>query len=135
MTVVCCGPEASGTRLLARIVAQMGLQSWHRSMPHGEDWWSWKEIRDARFVIITRRLDVTTKSALARKHVQTPQQHLQEWAKAIRLLSEIPNAYWLTYESLIASPRMQVTNLANYLGVNPPINLIEIVDGNSKWLT
>lgn len=131
--VICCGPESSGTRLLTTIVEAMGLDAVHRSMPHGEQWWNAGEFADARFVVIVRRIDATTKSAVAARHVRSAEQHRLEWSRAINTLAAIRGAYWICYEALAASPQIQIANLAAWLGVETPRELPNIVDGNAKW--
>jgi len=67
--VVATGPVASGTRLLHRILAGWGLETVHRSMPNYEDFWTADDFPpDVRFVIITRRPDISTRSALVSGH-------------------------------------------------------------------
>lgn len=140
--VVVTGPESSGTRLLAGIVRDvLGVEAWHHSMPHGDagpngdGWWLPEEFPDARFVIIVRRPDVTGPSAVFHSHVPTLAQHREEWQRAISVLASIPDAYWMSYEALVANPVVQISSLAHWLGTTlDPEKLPEITDRNDRWL-
>jgi hypothetical protein len=132
-TVVCCGPESSGTRLLSKIVSEnLGLVSYHQSMPHAGRWWTAQDFPGARFVVIVRRPDFTQRSAVIRGLVRDQDEAREHWEEAMIRLASIPNAYWISYEALVAHPSMQIDNLARWLGVKAN-GYPEVYDGNSKW--
>lgn len=142
MTVVCCGPESSGTRILAEIVRDyVGEEVVHRSVPHGNEgtdgdgWWDAADFADARFVVIVRRPDVTALSSLAHNHTASVQQHRAEWQRAIGFLATLPAAYWVSYEALVAAPQVQADNIAQWLGVTPTGAMPAVADYNGKWLS
>lgn len=134
--MVACGPESSGTRLLARILSDyIGVDTVHHSMPNGGEWWDFRKFGPrARFVVIQRRPDATTASAMARNMAATADDHARDWARAVSMLAAIPGAYWLSYEALIAQPRVQADNLARWLRRMPRGHLEAITDENAKWL-
>jgi hypothetical protein len=111
----------------------MGLNAKHLSMPEGDDWWSWKDEMPALFVIMTRRPDIRNISAYKSGHVDDVNQAENEWYIAIQRLSAIPNAYWMSYEAMVANQRQQVQNLADWLNVNPPVAVEEWRDGNLPY--
>lgn len=140
--VVCCGPESSGTRWLHRIVARyIGVPAIHRSVPHGNEgrdhdgWWDPNEFPGSRFVVIIRRPDVTTLSALSHHHARTAAEHRLEWRRAIAMLAAIPGAYWINYEALYAATKVQADNLAAWLGAVPTGRLPRAEDQNARWLS
>ena len=139
--IVCCGPPSSGTRLLHGVVRDRfrvhHSEVYHMAMPAEGLWWSWRDFDDAsRFVVIQRRPDATVKSALAANHPTLPEtaagMHAM-WLRSIECLAAIPNAYWLSYEALVANPRQQVDNLGAWLGMkwSGPLG---IYDANAKWV-
>ena len=145
--IVCTGPISSGTRLMAGIVRDdWGLDAVHRSMPHWETWWDWRDFpADTRFVIIVRRPDFSVQSAYRsghgnpglhgwkhRKHRAEKRELMEWWWKAIGLLAGFPRAWWLSYEALVAEPRQQLENLAGWLGVKPVLKR-KIHDANERW--
>lgn len=140
--VICCGPESSCTRLLHRIVSEyIGVEAIHRSMPHGDEgpegdgWWSPDEFPGARFIVITRRPDVTGLSAMAHNHVDSIGQHRNEWQRAMGILAAIPDAYWVSFEALLLWPEVQAANIARWLGVDPPREMPPVHNVNLKWLS
>lgn len=68
--IICCGFVNSGTRLLHKIVqGDLGVESMHRSYPHWDELWSWRNFPTVyRFAIITRRPDVAIPGAVAAGH-------------------------------------------------------------------
>jgi hypothetical protein len=134
--IVVCGPESSGTRILHRVVTEyIRVDAIHRSMPNAGAWWDWRDFGDrARFVVITRRPDITTQSILARGMAPNAEAHADDWARAMALLAAIPGAIWITYEALLAEPRMQADNIAHWLRRRPTGLMPEIVDNNAKWI-
>lgn len=140
--VICCGPESSCTHLLHRIVVEyIGVPAIHRSLPHGDEgpqgdgWWQPDDFPPARFVIITRRPDVTGLSAIAHGHVTDIGQHRNEWQRAIGVLAAIPDAYWVAYEALLLWPEVQADNIARWLGVEPTGAMPPVYNNNEKWLS
>jgi hypothetical protein len=127
----------------------------HLSMPEGiagpwqpdglsenDAWWNWEEVAAAweeitgeptRFVVSFRRPDITGRSAVARRLVRSLSEHRKEWARAIAMLLEIPDAYWVSYDALIADPQGTVADLAEWIGV-PFTEVKGIRNENAKWL-
>jgi hypothetical protein len=131
MNVVVCGPESSGTTIMARVVRDyIVVPVVHRSMPHLHDWWDWRDY-PGRYVIIVRRADLTVRSQEAR---QMPHAGAESWHRAMAMLAQIPDAYWVSYEALVAAPQRQADNVARWLGVTPQGVMPQIVDANAKWL-
>jgi hypothetical protein len=116
------------------VTEYLGLEATHHSQPNGGEWWDWTKFEGARFVVIQRRPDATTSSALAREMAPDRQAHAVDWAAAMKLLAAIPDAYWMSYEALLAQPLVQAQNLAGWLGVTPTGVMPEITDENAKWL-
>lgn len=134
--IIATGPESSGTRILAQLIRDyLQTDVTHLSMPNAGEWWDWADYPGARFVVIQRRPDVTTQSALARQMAPSAEDHRQDWQRAIGLLASIPDAYWVTYEALLAAPQTQADNVAHWLGMVPSGELPAVVDENAKWLT
>lgn len=132
--VLVCGPEASGTQLVTRIVAtDPRAHAMHRSLPEGEEWWDWRDFDPHAVVVVIRRPDVRALSAIKATHVRTLGEAETEWQRAIRELASIPNAVWLSYEALVADPDTQIANLSHRLGLE--LHAPEpIVDRNAAWM-
>jgi hypothetical protein len=146
--IVCCGFVNSGTRLLHKIVQQdLGVQNAiHRSYPHWDDLWSWRNFpTGTKFIIIWRRPDVAIPGAVAAMHPglkegirRDPPADREEvlgwYLEWLKVAASIPDAYWLTYEALVADPQTQIDNLARWLGVARIRVTRQIRDENRKWL-
>lgn len=104
-------------------------------MPHGipRKWWDWRDFPKARFVIITRRPDVAGLSVVQRRFTSDLMTHHFEWFEAIRLLSSIPDAHWVSYEALVADPQTQVDTLADWIGCPRRPLRTKVIDQNAKW--
>jgi hypothetical protein len=152
--IVCTGPVSSGTRVLTDIVKALCPEDevLHHSMPHWDKFWDEHDFPiGTRYVVITRRHDFTIESAYRQGHGNPAQigwSHLdhrmtkadlsQWWDTAMHNLSGLPNAYWMSYEALIANTEQQCRNLADWLAVPDRVwvdaSLPEVYDGNEKWL-
>ena len=147
--IVVTGPISSGTRLTTRLLQGWGFDVEHRSMPHWDRFWGWDRFEaDTRFVIITRRPDISTRSAHRQGHGNpnlqgwehldhrlTEEELMEWWIQAMRRLADFPRAWWMTYEGLTGNPQQQMGNLAHWLGMEEMPELSELVyDGNAQWL-
>lgn len=149
--VIVCGPISSGTRMLTKIVQSWGVDAEHRSMPHWDYFWSTMDpaFIARRYVIITRRPDISIRSAYRQGHGnpalggvwakydhRLTLQELHEWWKsAIGLLAQLQPAYWTSYEAWVADPQIQAALLADWLKIEGPAGLpFTIRDENEKWL-
>lgn len=133
--IVACGGQSNGTRLLTRIIATSGEDVIHRSLPHGGQWWKWTDFPPGtRFVVIIRDI----RMAIASEVRINP--HLDNIArlseinqkKSLRWLRRIPNAYFVSYEELVASPDEVVSRMSRDLGLNLSVPE-EIYDANEKY--
>jgi hypothetical protein len=148
--IVCCGPISSGTRMLTKLVTKLcpNEQVVHHSMPQWIEFWDRSKFPEGtRYVVILRRPDISVRSAKhlghgnIRKEAFKPLGHdlseqelNQWWWQAIDKLAGLPDAYWMSYEALLADKHTQVRNLARWLGVTPPKNPpIDITDQDEKW--
>lgn len=135
-SVVACGPENSGTRLLHQVLIEyVGIEAVHRSMPNAGVWW--QPDPDERYVVITRRPDVTCLSILGRHPalVRDIGEARSNWDRAIRAMAAIPGAFWITYEALMVEPTTQADAIAAWLGVEPAGIMPTMIDANVKWLS
>lgn len=133
--VLVCGPEASGTQLVARIVAtDPRALVIHRSLPHGDEWWDWRlATRADEAVVVLRRPDVRALSAIKATHVRTLAEAESEYSRAIADLARIPDAVWISYEALVADPDTQIATLGRRLGLE--LRAPErIEDRNAPWI-
>jgi len=139
--ITVCGPEGSGTRALKvnveRLVAPAEVR--HLSMPLGDRWWDDRDVDGDRVIVITRRPDVQNICAFRQGCTSSPAEAAEEWPRAIAALARIPDAYWVSYEALVANPKQQLLNVCRWLGIVPRFeNLIEdqwwpIRDENAKY--
>jgi hypothetical protein len=145
--IIVCGFVSSGTRLLHRIIHDdFGLKAVHRSYPHWEKFWDWKEYpRDIQWVIIDRRTDVAIQSAMKHKHpgvrkgiYRDPPAKYEEilgWHKRwLEMSASIPDAYRLSYEALVADSSAETARLATHFGVTGWYKQRQVRDENAKWL-
>jgi hypothetical protein len=133
--VICCGPGSSGTRFLAKVVYEnLGGDAYHQSMPHGDRWWTHKDFPGARFVIIQRRPDVTQLSVISHGYTEDYTVAREHWDRAIGILASIPDAYWISYEALMADTKVQIDNLAKWLGL-PVLSYPTPKNGSTRWLS
>lgn len=133
MRVLCTGPEASGTRLLSRAVATRA-DTVHRSMPHGNNWWEpdLGQFGCHRAVVIVRDRLITARSADNAGHARTVEQGLERRDRAIGILSQLPDALWVSYEGIFPNPDGWLSVISGWLGVD--LEWPErVVDGNEKW--
>lgn len=125
MRVLCTGPESSGTRLLTRLVENLGIEAIHKSIPHGMEWWSHTENVD-RIICVVRDPFVTIISATEAGHpghwigleATFPYRITHAWEVMVKHISEY-DVPWIpiTYEGLIQRPQWTVDNIADWLGV------------------
>jgi hypothetical protein len=152
--IVCTGPISSGTRVLTEIVRALCPQDdvKHHSMPHWDTFWDEHRFPyDTRYVVITRRFDITIESAYSQGHGNpevaawahmdhrlTKDELRSWWDTAMRNLAGLPDAYWMSYEALVANTEQQCRNLADWLKVPDRVwvdaDIPEVYDGNDKWL-
>jgi len=135
-SVVACGPENSGTRLLHKVLTSyLDVDAVHRSMPDAGVWW--EPSPDERYVVIVRRPDVTCLSILGRHPALVCDigEARANWDRAVCALAAIPGAFWVTYEALMAEPAVQADNIAAWLGAEPAGAMPEMIDANVKWLS
>lgn len=144
--IIACGFVSSGTRLLHGLISEgLGLKSVHRSYPHWDKFWHWTDYpADMKWVVIHRRPDVAIAAAhkaghpgIRRNIRRDPPATLDEimdwWDRWMKMAASIPDAYWLSYEALVADPDTQIGNLARHLGGEVK-RWIQIRDENAKWL-
>lgn len=133
--VVVCGPEASGTSLLTRIVGSMSdVTTTHRSIPDGEDWMWFAHEEYAAAIVVVRDFYPAARAKVAGGHVPTLEQAYEELRWAIRVIGGLRCRWTLvTYEALVARPAEVVAEIAEFLGVDPPASFEPIRDENEKW--
>jgi hypothetical protein len=147
--IVCTGPISSGTRMMTHLVRQMTSEEViHHSMPQWGEFWDGSRFPGARYVIITRRPDISVRSAHKAGHGNNTKHefaHLDHtltedelddwWWKAIDYLSRLNPACWVSYEAFITAPLMQLTNLAGLMGFTRiPAGLEDYIsDQDAKW--
>lgn len=111
-------------------------------MPPGKDdgsplqWWDWRDWGpDASFVVIVRNPEFVVRSVMARTDIpyvpKDPLLIMEMYRKAIETLSDIPRAYWMSYEALVADQEDELGRLAAWLDV-PLREHRKVVDGNAK---
>lgn len=147
MRVSVVGAESSGTKLTARLLTDAGADVQHRSFPYGhaeveERRWPEREVEDFwphALVHVTRDWWATAASQLDHGYVTDPQEALTNIrgatlriARLVELL-QVPYCQ-VSYESLVARPRVVVRNLCRSLKLKPPRIGEEIVDGNTRHL-
>lgn len=133
MRVVCTGPESSGTRLLTQIVAGMGVEAVHRSIPQGNDWeWYQREDYDAA-VVIVRDFYPAARSKVTNRHCGDLGTSERELREAIAVIPMLPYRWTLvTFSNLVTRPEKVAEEIAEFLGVEVG-PLPEIRDANAKW--
>lgn len=149
--LIVAGPEGSGTHLLTELLLAYGIpEATQRSLPYAGVWWvvdgppkdpvtGLLDEPDTEYVVIQRRPDVTTLALLGRKPplVTDIWQARKHWGLAIAALATLPEAVWVSYEALVASPLAQVERIARAVGRRRmiPGALPEVRDENAKWLS
>lgn len=146
LPIVACGFVNSGTRLLYRIIHDdFGMFAIHRSYPHWEDLWDWRDFPvGTQFVIIDRRADVCIPAAQAAKHpgvrenvMRDPPADTEEivgWYKRWKMMSAEMHAYHVSFEELVADPLKVTGQLADHLAYKGGYKYRQIRDENAKWL-
>lgn len=119
MRVLVTGPESSGTRWLAGLLAEAGGQTLHRSQPYGTDWLDLAAMLDSfdAVVVIVRGYYAQVESLKERLACGDP---YAKRRKALRLVAPIladPKVHLVTYESM-GSP-VEVRHLLTVLGLDP----------------
>ena len=144
--IVACGFVSSGTRLLYQIIRDdFGLPAIHRSYPHWEKFWDWRDYPVVTWVVITRRFDVVIESALAQGHPgirkevrrepSASREEIESWYQRwLEMSASMPGAYRISYEALVADPYTQTMDLARHLKANSRYRYRQIRDENAKWL-
>lgn len=126
MRVLCTGPESSGTRLLTRLVSNLGVEAIHRSIPHGKEWWAIKPEDYDRAIFICRDPFMTEISATEAGHPQHwegrlsryPDRLINAWsAFTIHIVWSGKQWLPLTYEGLLDRPQFVMDGVAQWLGV------------------
>lgn len=135
ISVLVTGPEASGTRLLARLLST-GAEVTHRSMPHGGDWWNYEDIYD-HVVVILRDEHVTALSAVKAGHVSSYDQgrthrELAE-AKLLKDISRYKIPIVVRYEELIENPQDILDGLGEAIGTVFSLSE-DIYNGNAPYM-
>jgi hypothetical protein len=144
--IICAGFVNSGTRLLHKIVRyDLGLRAVHRSYPHWEKLWDWRDYPDdITWVAIHRRPDVAIPAAHkaghpgVRKNIRRdPPATIEEitywYQRWWKMAADMP-AIWICYRDLVARPQQVVGHLARILGCEGDYELRQIRDENAKWL-
>lgn len=143
--IVCAGFVSSGTRLLHTIVDyHMGIPSLHRSYPHWDRFWNWKDFPpDTQWILIQRDPEIAFKSAVKAGHpglpdttlLHAPEEEIRDWWIDWRqMIIDVPNPYWISYGELVHEPEVQIDRLASYLGVETPLESYPVItDANEKW--
>lgn len=149
-TVLVTGPEASGNRMLCRMLTEAGAEILHKPMPMSTHWrpgmpgnptewdglwpdfagWDW----DAA-VVITRDIYCATRAQVRAGHVPTFDKALDRTRRALveiyRQLGDLDRPFWpVTYESL-ARPEA-LASLCAILGLDASQILTRWQDANAK---
>lgn len=138
MKILVAGPESSGTRLLARLVANLGVEVLHKSMPHGPDWPDVNALDCDRAVFILRDWHATLESQKNAGHLNywplhDPEDRLRT---SIAKMFVFEKPYVLvTYEGLVKRPVATLYWIADWLGVPRQPLPEDVFDGNDKWLS
>lgn len=133
--IVACGPESNGTRLLTRILLTSGEEVIHRSLPHGRLWWSWRDFPEGtRFVVIIRDIEMAVASEVRiNPHVRNAAKYsLRKQRRSRRILSQIPSAVFVSYETLVIRPHKTINDLGTRLGLQLSLPE-EVYDANAKY--
>lgn len=135
MKVLCTGPESSGTRLLTRLVGDLGVESIHRSVPHAKKWIDWPVVD--KIIIIVRDPFITELSAEEAGHPSYwdgidstfPYRITHAWELMVDKVAQT-GVPWipLTYEGLLARPQWTLDHVADFLAVPRRPVSIEVKD-------
>lgn len=137
MKVLVTGPEASGTRLLARLVTNLDVNVVHKSIPHGPDWPDVNALDCSHAVFIVRDWHATLQSQEAIGHLKywpgyDPEERLRR--SIISMFRFWGPWTYVTYEGLVARPVATMLWIADWLGVPRQPLSEDIFDANDKWL-
>lgn len=118
MNILATGPESSGTRWLAGLLAAAGADVLHRSQPYGTDWLDLAAMAD-RFdatVVIVRGAYAHTESLRERVGVGDPYARRAHALAAIAPILGRPDTHLVTYESMGSG--VEVAHLLGLLGLD-----------------
>lgn len=142
LRVLCTGPESSGTRLLTRLVDNLDVEAFHRSIPHGPDWWNAPEDID-RVIFINRDPWITQISSEEIGHPDNgfwsdedkvfPDRIIKAWkvfAENVILLG----VRWMpiSFEGLVQRPQWTMDQIANWLNVDGKPIIENVIDPRSN---
>lgn len=139
MRVLAVGVESSGTRLLARLLAESpDVDAVHRSVPHGQDWWRDPGELDAA-VIIMRSWRHVIPSQMRNGHMDI-WAHMSPHAKLRlaleRMVIEVARLgvpfNLVTYADVVAEPQATMDDLWAWLGARSTQLGEAVYDGNHK---
>lgn len=159
MKVLLLGAEASGNRLVGRILLTAGevleplghfvtfthqvalpsgelMQMTARSLPHGEEWPDVDRLIESfepdKILLVWRDRYFQSRSTVAAEHVNSIEQAHDERDKADRILASVKgDVHVIIYELLVHDPVAQVQNLGRWLGAELRVPE-EIYNGDLK---
>lgn len=141
MRALVCGPESSGTRILAELVGTLdGVEVVHRSVPHGWSYNAFEFTEPDKAIFITRDWMATALSQMDIGHAAKFTSAIDACRAATCVFmawaatTSVP--WWhVTYESLVSRPNVVYATLARFLEVPKlPDQQPIITDANAKWL-
>lgn len=125
MMVLVTGPQSSGTRLVAHLLLDGGVDVWH-DKTHGT-----KRVPADRVVAVVRDAQCTVRSR--QQSFPNASDHVARRDSLIGIARRYPDALWISYEQLCADPLGTIQVLAAWLGIEPWPLQRQVIDQNPKW--
>lgn len=138
LRVLCTGGEGTGTKLMTRLVTQMGAEGIHLSFPYDGVWPTLPEFDVA--IVMVRDWWAAAASQENAGYVESRERALDvnlpcAYSELIYQLT-VSGRPWrmVVYCSLVARPKTVVRNVANWLNLDTRGVTERIHDKNKRWL-
>ena len=125
MMVLVTGPQSSGTRLVAHLLLDGGVDVWH-DKSHGT-----KPVAADRVVAVVRDAWCTLQSQ--KQSFPIVSDRVPRSESLIGIADHHPDALWISYEQMCGDPDGTIRVIADWLGVQPWPLQREVIDQNAKW--